>query len=60
MLSPIFENRFKKDIKRLQKRGKDIEKLKIVIEKLLENQELEPKYKDHALTGNWKGYRKIP
>ena len=57
MLSPIFENRFRKDIKRLQKRGKDIEKLKIVIEKLLANQELEPKYKDHALTGNWKGYR---
>ena len=57
MLSPVFENRFKKDIKLLQKRGKDMEKLKIVIEKLLENQELEPKYKDHALTGNWKGYR---
>ncbi len=57
MLSPIFENQFKKDIKRLQKRGKDISKLKMVIEKLLENQELEPKYKDHALTGNWKGYR---
>lgn len=38
MLSPIFENRFKKDIKRLQKRGKDMEKLKAVIEKLLENQ----------------------
>jgi mRNA interferase YafQ len=35
MLSPIFENRFKKDIKRLQKRGKDMEKLKTVIEKLL-------------------------
>ena len=46
MLSPIFENRFKKDIKRLQKRGKNLEKLKTVIEKLLENQELEPKYKD--------------
>lgn len=48
MLLPVFENRFKKDIKRLQKRGKDMEKLKTVIDKLLENQELEPKYKDHA------------
>ncbi len=57
MLSPIFENSFNKDIKRLQKRGKDMEKLKTVIEKLLENQELEAKYKDHALTGNWNGYR---
>ena len=57
MLSPIFENRFKKDIKRLKKRGKNMEKLKIVIEKLLNNEMLEPKYKDHALTGNWNGYR---
>lgn len=57
MLIPIFENTFKKDIKRLQKRDKDMKKLKIVIEKLLEKQELEPKYKDHALTGNWNGYR---
>ncbi len=57
MRSPIFENRFKKDIKRLQKRGKDMNKLKVVIDKLLDNQELEPRYKDHALTGNWNGYR---
>ncbi|HAC63721.1 MAG TPA: type II toxin-antitoxin system mRNA interferase toxin, RelE/StbE family [Cyanothece sp. UBA12306] len=57
MLSPIFETRFKKDIKRLQKRGKDMNKLKTVIEKLLENQDLETKYKDHALSGNWNGYR---
>jgi mRNA interferase YafQ len=35
MLFPIFENRFKKDIKRLQKRSKDLEKLKVVIEKLI-------------------------
>lgn len=34
-----------------------MEKLKTVIEKLLENQELEPKYKDHALTGDWNAYR---
>ncbi len=57
MLTPIFENTFKKDIKRLQKRDKDMKKLKIVIEKLLEKQDLEPKYKDHALIGNWNGYR---
>jgi mRNA interferase YafQ len=57
MLSLIVENQFKKDVKRLQKRGKNIEKLKIVIEKLLKNQELDSKYKDYALTGNWKNHR---
>lgn len=30
MLTPVFENYFKKDIKRLQKRGKNMEKLKTV------------------------------
>ena len=57
MLIPIYENSFKKDIKRLKKRNKDTNKLKLVIEKLLGNQQLEAKYKDHSLTGNWKGYR---
>ncbi|GEM_PF-7101050 len=31
MLTPIFENSFNKDIKRLKKRGKNMEKLKAVI-----------------------------
>ncbi len=57
MLTPIFENTFKKDIKRLQRRGKNMDKLKVVIDKSLNNQKLENKYKDHALIGNWKGYR---
>ncbi len=57
MLTPIFENTFKKDIKRLQRRGKNMDKIKVVIDKLLNNQKLENKYKDHALIGNWKGYR---
>ncbi len=57
MLTPVFENTFKKDIKRLQKRAKNMDKLKAVIDKLLNNQPLENKYKDHALIGNWKGYR---
>ncbi len=57
MLTPIFENSFKQDIKRLKKRSKDMEKLKAVIDKLLEGEELDLKYKDHALTGNWNDYR---
>jgi mRNA interferase YafQ len=57
MLTPIFENSFNKDIKRLKKRGKDMEKLKAVIEKLLAGEQLDLKYKDHALTGNYDGYR---
>jgi len=34
-----------------------LSKLRVVIEKLLDQQTLESKYKDHQLTGNWKGHR---
>ena len=48
---------FKKDYKLLKKQNKDIELLKVVIDKLANGETLEPKYKDHDLSGNWKGYR---
>jgi len=50
-------SQFKKDIKKQQKRGKDLFKLKSAIDILLSGQELPPKYKDHALVGNWGGHR---
>ena len=50
-------NQFKKDIKRLQKRGKDLGKLKSVIELLIAKQPLPPKNRDHQLSGNWAGHR---
>lgn len=48
---------FKKDIKRLQKRGKDLSKLKAIITLLLDQKPLPPKHKDHALIGDWSGWR---
>ena len=48
---------FKKDIKRLQKRGKDLAKIKAVINLLLEETPLPPKNRDHQLGGNWNGHR---
>ncbi len=48
---------FKKDIRLLQKRGKDLGKLEAVIQILVAGNELPSSYKDHALTGNWKGWR---
>ena len=49
--------KFEKDLKLIKKQGKDIDKLFIVVETLQKGQELEPKYKDHNLIGNYKGYR---
>jgi hypothetical protein len=38
-------------------RGKDLEKLKIVIRALIEEEKLDPIHRDHKLVGNWKGRR---
>lgn len=48
---------FKKDVKRVQKRGKDFSEFKRVIELLVEGKPLEEKHRDHALVGNWAGTR---
>lgn len=48
---------FARDLKRIKKRGYDIRLLEAVVDKLQSDIPLEPKYKDHALTGNWKGCR---
>jgi mRNA interferase YafQ len=50
-------SQFKKDIKKLGKRGKDIGKIKTVIELLLSGSPLPPKYRDHSLSGTWAGHR---
>lgn len=52
-----YSNRFKKGLRLAVKRGLDISLLEGIIEKLVERVPLEEKYKDHALTGNYKGYR---
>ena len=48
---------FKKDVKRMQKRGKDFAKIKTVIDHLLAEEALPPKNRDHQLGGNWIGRR---
>ncbi len=44
---------FKKDVNRLKKQKKEIDKLKLVIDTICEGKELEPKYRDHKLIGNY-------
>lgn len=40
---------FKKDLKKIRKRKKDLDKLDYVVENLASGKELPDKYKDHAL-----------
>jgi len=52
-----FTTQFKKDLKLAKKQGKDIDGLFAVIEKLANGEVLEDKYRDHDLSGNYKGCR---
>lgn len=57
MYELLMTNKFEKDLKLLKKQGKKIEKLFQVIDTLQSGKELETKYRDHNLIGNYKGYR---
>lgn len=50
---------FRKDVKRADKRGKEMAKLRAVILLLLEDAPLEAQYRDHPLKGAWQGYRDL-
>lgn len=52
-----WTNQFKKDYKLAMKRGLPIDELDNVIRMLAESDSLPEKYKDHELSGNWKGFR---
>ncbi len=57
MLVSQPSTQFKRDIKRVKKQRKNVDHVQAII-KILANQEpLEKKYQDHALIGEWGGYR---
>jgi mRNA interferase YafQ len=49
MLAVVYRNMFKKNLELLIKRGKDPEKIKLVIIALVNEQPLDQKQKDHPL-----------
>ena len=57
MRTPVYTTRFKKDLKRMQERGFDVEGIKAVMRDLIEEMPLAPKYRDHVLIGNFKDRR---
>lgn len=57
MLTIRYQSRFRKDYKRIVKRGYDVRLLEPVIDLLASEQPLPPVYKDHPLTGQYAGCR---
>ena len=52
-----YTTQFRRDYKKVKKQGNDLDKLKTIIEKLSNKEELDPTYRDHPLSGNWKKHR---
>ncbi len=56
MLKPIYQKRFEKDLRKVKKRGFNINKLKSIILKLLSDKQLPTKNLNHKLKGEYNGY----
>ena len=57
MLKIKYHTLFKKDFKRIKKRGYDISRLEKIVELLANEVPLPEKFKDHNLSGNYNGFR---
>ncbi|MGM9936241.1 MAG: type II toxin-antitoxin system YafQ family toxin [Candidatus Ornithomonoglobus sp.] len=57
MLTLRTTSQFRKDYKLAKKRGRNLALLETVIDRLLAGIPIEEKNCDHALTGNYKGFR---
>lgn len=57
MLTLVQSSTFEKDLKLAQKRGKDMAKLKALLNLLANQTPLPSTYLDHPLKSNWKGFR---
>jgi mRNA interferase YafQ len=57
MRTPVYTNRFEKDLKLMIKRGYDPASIRAVVRKLVDEIPLESKHRDHLLVGNFKDRR---
>lgn len=53
MLKPSFTKQFERDLKKSLKRGKNKDKIKSIITKLINEERLESSNRDHKLIGNY-------
>jgi mRNA interferase YafQ len=49
--------RFRRDVRRLRRRGADLSRLRQIIAALAAGETLDERYRDHVLVGNWRGFR---
>jgi mRNA interferase YafQ len=59
VLKIVPTSRFRKDLKRIKKRGQNLVKMEEMIEALRNEEPLAPKYRDHLLSGEFEGHREL-
>lgn len=59
MLNIEASSLFLKDVKKMEAQGKRMELLSEAIDMLLKEVEIPVQFRDHSLSGNWKGYREL-
>ncbi len=57
MRAPVYSGQFKRDLKAVRKRGKDMAKIKELMCLLIDKKPLPMHYKDHPLKGQWSSFR---
>ncbi len=57
MLTRVFKKQFSRDLKLAVRRGKDLAGITRVIDLLCAQEPLPPTLRDHALSGDYAGYR---
>ena len=51
MLTPVRSAQFKRDVRKAEKRGKDLGKLRVLLTSLIQQKPLSARYVDHPLRG---------
>jgi mRNA interferase YafQ len=57
MRTPIYARQFERDIRKAERRGKNLEKLKTIVRTLIEGGKLDALHRDHQLVGNYAARR---
>ena len=57
MRRPTYTHQFERDLRRMQRRGKDTDDIRTTMIALVNEELLPERYRDHALIGNYKGRR---
>lgn len=57
MIEIVVSSKFRKDLKLAKKRGLKLDHLRDVVNTLAAGEKLSAQYRDHSLTGDYRGFR---